>query len=176
MIKTFLLVLLLMITLSIVRHQNNKILVVLYSGFSLIAASLYFFNHAPDVALAEIAVGSAFMPLIFLIAISKQTTFTVMQQGHYQMEIKNFLDDFCQIENLKLKIIQSEDVFNDEAKGIHGVFRRQDIDVILNYHPKKQHYILTCKQSNVMTNKLLEMSLKYPSIKVVRTKDIDTMD
>lgn len=176
MIKTFLLILLLMVTISIVFQKNNRILVVLYSGFSLIAASLYFFNHAPDVALAEIAVGSAFMPLIFLIAISKQSTFTVMKQGQFQFEINDFLNDFCDLENLKLKLINSDDVHDDEAKGISGVFRRQDIDVIVNYHPKRQIYILTCKQSNVMTSKLQQMSEKYPKIKVVRTVDTDTMD
>lgn len=176
MIKTFLLILLLAITLGVVAQKNNQKLVVYYSVFSLIAASLYFFNNAPDVALAEISVGSAFIPLIFLIAISKQRTFTVMVYEVVKQDYLAFLDVFCNEENLKLKIIDAESVQDDEAKSIFGVFRRQDIDVIVHYNPRKERYTMTCKKSNVMSARFKELSEDFKDIRVIQAIDVETLD
>lgn len=176
MIKSFLLIVLLLLTINVVIQKNNQHLIVYFSIFSLVIASLYFFSYAPDVALAEIAVGSAFIPLIFLIAISKQRTFTILFQSDFDFEYHNFLEDFCKKENLKLKIIKSVDVKDDESNGVLGVFRRQDIDVIVDYNPKKKKYIMTCKQSNVMINRFEEIAIKYPKIRVVRIVDTNTLD
>lgn len=176
MIRTFLMVLLLIVTIGVVAQKNNQKLIVFFSVFSLLAASLYFYNHAPDVALAEIAVGSAFIPLIFLIAISKQRTFTVMLQSHVVFVYKDLLDEFCREENLKLKIIEETDVFDDEGKSIHGVFRRQDIDLIIGYNSKKKRYDMTCKKSNVMINRFEVLAQKYHKIRIIRIVDEVTID
>jgi len=176
MIKYSLMILLLSVTLAIVFEKNNKRIIIFFSVFSLIAASLYFYNHAPDVALAEIAVGSAFIPLIFLITISKQRTFTVMRRSERQFIYQDLLVEFCKNENLKLKLIDSEEVFDDEAKSIHGAFRRQDIDVIIVYNSKKKRYDMTCKKSNVMIDKFETLAQKYHGIRIVRLIDEETID
>ncbi|MBI9013326.1 MAG: DUF4040 domain-containing protein [Clostridiales bacterium] len=176
MIKYTLMILLLSVTLAIVFEKNNKRIIIFFSVFSLIAASLYFYNHAPDVALAEISVGSAFIPLIFLIAISKQRTFTVMKRSERPFVYQDLLVEFCKDENLNLKLIDSEEVYDDEAKSIHGAFRRQDIDVIIDYNAKKKRYDMICKKSNVMIDKFEALALKYHGIRIVRLIDEETID
>ncbi len=176
MIKIVLMLLLLVITTVVVIEKNNKRVIVFFSVFSLIAASLYFYNNAPDVALAEIAVGSAFIPLIFLITISKQQTFTVMMNTEKSFLYEDLLRQFCKDENLKLKIIHTEDVFNDEARSIHGAFRRQDIDIIVDYNSKKKRYDMTCKESNVMIERFERMTQKVHGIRIIRSTDEETID
>lgn len=176
MIKTFLLILLLFITLLTVVQKNNQKLVVYFSVFSLIAASLYFYNHAPDVALAEIAVGSAFIPLIFLIAISKQRTFTVMLDQSGGFIYQTLVDDFCTEENLKLKLIHAEDIDHDDAKSVSGVFRRLDVDMIINYNFKKKRYDLLCKSNNKLIDRFENQAQPYHKIKIIRLTDEDTLD
>ncbi|WP_240839546.1 DUF4040 domain-containing protein [Acidaminobacter sp. JC074] len=176
MIKIALMLLLLVITTVIVIEKNNKRVIVYFSVFSLIAASLYFYNDAPDVALAEIAVGSAFIPLIFLITISKQQTFTVMMNTDKEFIYEDLLVEFCKNENLKLKLINAKDVFDDEAKSIHGAFRRQDIDIIVDYNKKKKRYDMTCKESNVMIERFEKMTQKIHGIRIIRTVDEETID
>lgn len=176
MIKLALTLLLLFITLAVVFEKNNKRIIIYFSAFSINAASLYFYNNAPDVALAEIAVGSAFIPLIFLITISKQRTFTVMTTFDQSFEFKELFERFCKNENLKLKIISSKDVHDDEAKSIQGAFRRQDIDVIVDYNKKKKRYDMTCKESNVMIDRFESLAGKVHGIRIIRTVDDETID
>jgi uncharacterized MnhB-related membrane protein len=169
-------ILLLLVTLFIVLEKNNKRIIIYFSVFSLLAASLYFYNHAPDVALAEIAVGSAFIPLIFLITISKQRTFTVMMNSNKTFIYQELLIEFCKDENLKLKVINEGDVHNDEAKSIHGAFRRQDIDVIIDYNAKKKRYDMTCKESNLMIDRFEKLASNQHGIRIIRTTDDETID
>lgn len=175
MIKVLMLLLLLM-TIIIVMEKNNKRIIIYFSIFSLLAASLYFYNHAPDVALAEIAVGSAFIPLIFLITISKQRTFTVMLNTEKEFIFEDLVINFCKNENLELKLVNAKDVYDDETKSIHGAFRRHDIDVIVDYNPKKKRYDLTCKESNVMIDRFEQLATKEHGIRIIRTFDDETLD
>ncbi len=176
MIKLTLMILLLLVTIFIVLEKNNKRIIIYFSVFSLLAASLYFYNHAPDVALAEIAVGSAFIPLIFLITISKQRTFTVMMNSNKTFIYQELLIEFCKDENLKLKVINEKDVHNDETKSIHGAFRRQDIDVIIDYNAKKKRYDMTCKESNLMIDRFEKLASIQHGIRIIRTTDDETID
>ena len=176
MIKLTLMILLLLVTLFIVLEKNNKRIIIYFSVFSLLAASLYFYNHAPDVALAEMAVGSAFIPLIFLITISKQRTFTVMMNSNKSFVYHELLNEFCKNENLKLKVINEKDVQNDETKSIHGAFRHQDIDVIIDYNAKKKRYDMTCKESNLMIDRFEKLASKQHGIRIIRTTDDETID
>lgn len=176
MIRTFLMLLLLLVTIGVVLQKNHQKLIVFFSAFSLLAGSLYFYNHAPDVALAEIAVGSAFIPLIFLITISKQRTFTVMLHADVAFIFDDLFDEFCKEENLKLKVIEESAIFNDEARSVFGVFRRQDIDLIIGYNRKKKRYDMTCKKSNVMINRFEVIAQKYHKIRIIRIVDDAMID
>lgn len=175
MVNYVLLIMLLIITTAMVIEKNNTKVVIYFSVFSLIAASLYFYNHAPDVALAEIAVGSAFIPLIFLIAISKQRTFTIMTVTDQPFIYIELFNDFCRDENLKLKVISSDEVLY-EAPSIHGVFRRQDVDLIIDYSDENERFDMTGKKSNVLINKLEKQSKQYPGMRIIRIEDQETED
>ena len=65
-------VLLIFLSIFIIRSKNNLKAIIFFSTFSLVTASFYYFLKAPDLALAEAAIGSAIIPLIYIIAISKQ--------------------------------------------------------------------------------------------------------
>ena len=65
---------LLIIILIVIIFSKENLKIVIYSSvFSLICAILYFLCNAPDVALAEAAIGSAIVPLIYIISISKHS-------------------------------------------------------------------------------------------------------
>lgn len=176
MIKTFLLLLLFIVTLLTVVEKNNQKLVVYFSVFSLLAASLYFYNHAPDVALAEIAVGSAFIPLIFLIAISKQRTFTVLLNNTDDFTYQYLVDEFLLEENLKLKLLNTSNVDHEEAKSVSGVFRRLDVDLIIDYSHKKKKYYLLCKSGNKLIDRFEKKVSHVQKIRIIRHVDDVTID
>ena len=169
-------VLLLVLTLMIIKEKNNFKLVVLFSGFSLISAGIYFYNNAADVALAEIAVGSAFIPLIFLIAISKQRTFSVMNNTNQYFEYMDTLLEFCREENLKLKFYNENEIEDNETKSIQGAFRSKDIDLIIEYDERKKIYEVIGKKSSILIVKYKEMTKKNKRIHVVRMADVETID
>ena len=175
-IKYFFMILLLIVTIAIIIENNNYKLVIYFSVFSLIAASLYFYNHAPDVALAEIAVGSAFIPLIFLITISKQRTFTVMNNTKREFSYTNVLEEFCKKENLKLQFIFEGDVINDDSKGIYGVFRRRDIDLIIDYNIKKHRYEIVGKKDSILIDKFESTIKGINGINLIKMADVETVD
>lgn len=65
---------LLIIILIVIIFSKENLKIVIYSSvFSLICAILYFLYNAPDVALAEAVIGSAIVPLIYIISISKHS-------------------------------------------------------------------------------------------------------
>lgn len=63
--------LLILILLIIISTEDNLKVVIYVSMFSVISGILYYLYSAPDVALAEVAIGSAIVPLIYIISISK---------------------------------------------------------------------------------------------------------
>lgn len=77
MIENILYILLVIVAFRLVTDNSSIRLIVFFSAFSLVIAALYFFLFAPDVALAEIVVGSAFIPLIFIITTTRKLTYTV---------------------------------------------------------------------------------------------------
>src|SRR6056297_4159354 len=109
-LANFIQVLLIIITIDLVLNKNNTVVAILFSVSSLFLALLYFFNKAPDVALAEIAVGSAIMPLILIISISKQREYVVITHVKDEFinslsgEGRRVLQDFADKNNLELKI------------------------------------------------------------------------
>ena len=71
-------IVLIIIAIFIVLHKKNFTIIILISAFSLVAATLYTLNKAPDVAIAEVAIGSAIIPLIYVISISRQREFIIL--------------------------------------------------------------------------------------------------
>ena len=178
-------IMLLIISVMLIKEKNNLYIVIFFSVFSLVAASLYFYNAAPDVALAELSIGSAFIPLIFIITISKQKTFTVVadkeslyfcapqddkdQPGVCYM----LLDEFCQHYDLKLKLIQPD---IHENQTILGAFRSWSIDLIVKYESDSNRYYFIGKTTSLMMSRLDKMTEKYSNITVVKVRDYETED
>ncbi len=175
-LKYVLLILLCIISIAIVREKNHGRTIVLFSAFSLVAASLYFYHHGPDVALAEIVVGSALIPLIFLISISKQRTFTVINNIGEQFDQMEVLEQFCHDENLKLDIVDNNENESNTLKVMTGIFRRQDIDLIIDINAPKKKFILVGKKTNIMLGRLETRVSDIKNMELRLLSDRETID
>lgn len=178
-IGTLLQILMIIIAVIIIRNKDNLKIIIFFSVFSLITASLYFFNNAPDVALAEVAIGSAITPLIFIISISKQKDFIVIKHTKDDFfshsltktgEGYKFLKDFTMHYDLKLNI------YNNRFGSISGIFRSRNIDLIIDKSSITGKYILKGKESSILMNKLEQMALEEPYIEIVKISEGETYD
>ena len=172
-IETLLQFLLIITTLVIIFSKNNLKIIIFFSASSLITASLYFFNKAPDVALAEVAIGSAITPLIFLMAITRQKDFVVINRTEDDFFNKGlsrtgdgyrFLEKFTEHYQLKLSIYNKK-----LANGI-GVLRSGDVDLTIQMCPSTKKYLLKGKESNILMNKLEQMALEEPLIEILKVR------
>lgn len=179
MIEMPLVLMLLAVSIIMVREKNNLNLIIYYFVFSFLAASLYFLSKAPDIALAEIAVGCAFIPIIYIIAISKQNEFNVLlydgkealenlEYRVYYDELYYFLSEFCEEYSLDLKIITKKTTY---YPTVHGVFRPGNVDLIAAFNPDEEVLWIIGNKSNFMYPKLETISHKYENIMIVRVAD-----
>jgi len=172
-------ILLIIIAAVIVISKDNLQMVVFFAVFSLVTASLYYFNQAPDVALAEVAIGSAIMPLIFIISISRQREFIVISHvndeflsNHTYKIGKGYelLSEFTRHYGLKLKIYKSE------LGSLKGIFRSRNVDLIVEKCPSTHRYLLKGKESSILMNKLEQMTENEPLIEVIKIREGETDD
>ncbi len=172
-------ILMIIIALIIISNKDNLKIIIFFAVFSLVTASLYFFNNAPDVALAEVAIGSAITPLIFIISISKQKDFIVINHTeddffcHGLTETGDgykFLQNFTEHYNLKLNL------YSSSSGSIVGIFRSRNVDLIIDKSPSAGKYILKGKESNILMNKLEQLSLKEPLIEIMKINEGETND
>lgn len=170
-------ILLIIIALAVTFIKDNLKMVIFFSVFSLISASLYYFYRAPDLALAEAAIGSAIIPLIFIISISKQREFIVIT------DLKN--DDFLDVlpkEGKGYKLLSEfTDYYNlnlviteDRENTIFGIFRLKNVDLFVRKNDDK--YILEGKRTSIIMNKLAQMIDGYPEIDIVFIEEGETFD
>ena len=99
-----------------------------------------------------------------------------MNNTNRYFEYMETLIEFCREENLKLKYFNENEIIDDEAKSIHGAFRRKDIDLIIEYDERKKVYEIIGKKSNILIPKYKEMTRKNKKIHVVRIGDLETME
>lgn len=164
----FLQVLLVLVALAIIFHQNQFTIIILMSVFSLIVATLYMLNYAPDVAIAEVAINAAIIPLIYVIAISRQRELIVLDTLHHgqnlsietmQGEVYEFLRQFAKKQRLKINLccdltIHEKTLFDD-----------MNIDLIIYQNEDNpSHYILKGKSSSVLLSSLHLAKKPYQNI------------
>jgi uncharacterized MnhB-related membrane protein len=164
----FLQIFLVVIALAIIFHDNQFTIIILMSVFSLIAATLYMLNQAPDVAIAEVAINAAIIPLIYVIAISRQRELIVLDTLHHgqnlsidsmQGEIYVFLRQFAKKNRLKINLccdltIHEKTLFDD-----------MNIDLIIYQNEDNpSHYILKGKSSSVLLTSLQQAKASYSNI------------
>jgi len=176
LISNFLQILLIIITIVIVANKDNIKIVIFFSFSSLITALLYFLNKAPDVALAEVAIGSAIMPLILIISISKQREFVVI--SHIDDDFLTsqecigykLLEDFAKYYNLKLRI------YTSDINNLRGIFRENNVDLIVEKSKKSNKYLFKGKKSSILMNKLEQMAKNESIIKIIKVGENETHD
>lgn len=184
MVVIILLFILVILSIVIVKEENNLHLIIYFSIFSFTTASVYFLNHALDIALAEIAVGCAFVPLIYLITVSKQNTFTVLIDNEFLHDVsyKNndlykklifLLEDFCEYYTLELKIVTQKVKY---YPTVQGVFRPGNIDLIASLDEETNHLVITGNHSNIMIPRLDKMIRKYKNIDLIKVDEYEGLD
>ncbi|MFU8792734.1 MAG: Na(+)/H(+) antiporter subunit B [Acholeplasmataceae bacterium] len=181
-IESFALVLqimLIIVALFIVLHEKNFTIIILIAVFSLIAATLYTINQAPDVAIAEVAIGSAIIPLIYVISISRQREFIVLDKSRHgyidpdedlEGVVYDILNEFVKTYDLRLNVVcdieGSEQDLTDQL----------NVDLIIATDPKTEKFILKGKSSSVLLSKLTVLCKDQPKIDVIVFKDGDPID
>ena len=179
MIEIILIIMMFGVSIIMILEKNNLNLIIYYFVFSFLAASLYFLSKAPDIALAEIAVGCAFVPIIYIIAISKQNKFNVLlydgeealnnlEYRQYYDELYFFLSDFCSEYGLELNIITKKIKY---YPTVHGVFRPGNVDLIAAFNTDEEVLWIIGNKSNLMYPKLETISHSYENIMIVRVAD-----
>jgi len=76
------LIMLPVLALVALEIKNLLSAVIVLSAFSLVLSLIFYYLHAPDVAIAEAAIGSGFATVIFLIAIKKRGVLIMLTYPH----------------------------------------------------------------------------------------------
>ncbi len=174
-------ILLIMIAFAIVIHKNNGTIIILIASFSLVTASLYVINNAPDVAIAEVAIGSAIIPLIYVISISRQREFIVLDKAMDDFIIRDnaltgigyvILKRFSDFYHLELNITNDPMYYKEGASKDQVLTEQTNVDLIITKDPQNENgYVFKGKASNVLMNKLEELIKDYDNIRIVKFKD-----
>lgn len=162
-------VLLIVIAIAIVFHKRNFTIIILIATFGLVAAILYLMNKAPDVAIAEVAIGSAIIPLIYVVSISRQREFIVLDRAQdgfitygetFSGEGYEILDQFVKSYDLSLNLCV--DIRGSEQ----DLTSQLNVDLIITKDTTRNLYILKGKSSSVLMSKLRQMVKDKPNIRV----------
>ncbi len=162
-------ILMIIVTLFIVFHKKNFTIIILISVFSLLAATLYTMNHAPDVAIAEVAIGSAIIPLIYVISISRQREFIVLDKSrHGVIDPDEVLEGV--VYDILAKFVDAYDLRLNVCCDIEGkekdLTNQLNVDLIIVYDDIHDKYTLKGKASSVLMSKLRKMVSEHPKIDV----------
>ena len=125
MLENTLLIALIALSVWMLTVKKRFNLILGMSAFSLLVAALYAYYSALDVALAEVAVGSAIVPIIFVIATSHQRKFFVYVDGGisekaFETRCKPVLESFCENQGLKLIICKPENKVHFKDVWVHS--------------------------------------------------------
>lgn len=177
-IATALQVLLIVIAITVIFHKENFTIIIYISAFGLVAAILYAMNQAPDVAIAEVAIGSAIIPLIYVISIARQREYIVLDRVNHDrfeldeenLKIYELLNAFVEVHDLKLNV--TSDIVGDD----YTLTDELNVDLILSYDDTLKKFVLKGKQSSILVSKLKKASEAYPFLEVVALKDGELLD
>ncbi len=163
------------IAVVVVLQKNNSTIVLLVVAFSLVVSGLYVINHAPDVAIAEVAIGAAIIPLIYVISISRQREFIVLDRAMDDFIISNndftgigyvLLKRFTDYYHLELNICNDPGLCSWEAGPDKVICEKTNVDLIVSRDEEKGVYQLKGKESSLLMTKLAQMAEDYDDIEV----------
>ena len=178
-------ILLIILAIAIVVHRNNGTIIILITSFSLVTASLYIMNKAPDVAIAEVAIGSAIIPLIYVISISRQREFIVLDKAMDDFIISDnqftgvgyiLLKRFSDLYHLELNITNDARLCSLGAGRDQLLCEQTNVDLIVVKDEETNKYILKGKKSSILLQKLASMAKDYDNVEVIQFKDRDFGD
>jgi uncharacterized MnhB-related membrane protein len=166
---------LIVLAIAIVLHKNNGTIIILIASFSLVTASLYIINRAPDVAIAEIAIGSAIIPLIYVISISRQREFIVLDKVMDDFIITDdqlsgigyvLLHRLTDFYHLELNITNDSGLCQLDENMDKVVCEQTNVDLIIAKDPKTGQYVFKGNKSSVLMRKLETIVSPFDNIKV----------
>lgn len=176
---------LIVLAIAIVLHKNNGTIIILIASFSLVTASLYIVNRAPDVAIAEIAIGSAIIPLIYVISISRQREFIVLDKVMDDFIITDdklsgigyvLLHRLTDFYHLELNITNDSGLCQLDEHMDKVVCEQTNVDLIITKDPDTGHYIFKGNKSSVLMRKLETIVSPFDNIKVELFEGSDLHD
>ncbi|MDO9591998.1 MAG: DUF4040 domain-containing protein [Erysipelotrichaceae bacterium] len=160
--------------LMTLRTRHNFKLILYFTAFSFTAATLYLLHQAPDISLAEIAVGCAFIPLIYTIAIMKQNILNVVVKATMngdtaidQEKLSAFmarLGEFGKSYGLEPKLIGGE---KGRISTVAGIFRPGSADLLLEYDALTDSIRVEGNESNWMIEALERWLEHEPGVEFV---------
>ncbi len=177
-ISTIFQILLIIISVAIVLHKENFTIVILIVSFGLVAATLYALNQAPDVAIAEVAISSAIIPLIYVISISRQREFIVLNRVNHEIpgldemndEILSILKNFVSNYNLRLN-------WSSNIKGsAEELTTELNVDLIISYNVELKRFEFNGKSSSILMTRLKHMTKDCSYISVITLKEGEDFD
>jgi len=146
MIEAILLVLLMIIALMAVSTDNLLRTIIYSEVFSLILALLFLYYNAPDVALAEAAIGVGLSTIMYLVALKKVQMYDICYVDEsairfdddnihaIQNKVLSSLEKFIeQSEELEPRITYSNYDFNTIAEDEHDIIIRKIGDTFYFY-------------------------------------------
>ncbi len=146
---------LIILSLLIVFENNIRRTVVYASAFSVLISFAYFLLAAPDVALAEIIIGSTLSTIILLVAIKKYRLFTVYLVSSKEPSRKNREQTLLQqMERIILKHELQLQVIRTHEK-VADIKTEHAYDLIVE--EEKETYILHGVENSYLVNELKEV-------------------
>lgn len=140
-------------TIALIFQKNLFYCVVIITISSIISAVLFVIFNAPDIALAEIAVGCALIPFVYIISITKQKDFLILDQirDESSQHIIEAFDEFCSDKKLRLKVLTEG---YTEEYSLSNVLRVKNIDMVIN--KSDDIYEIACKSSSDINDQAIK--------------------
>ena len=176
MLKLFFHLLSIMVGIYMIKEDDYLSIIIAFAIFSLFSSVIYFLDFAPDVAIAEIAISSAIIPLIFIVAVSKQREYIVVGDVFSEGELSNkeyivnILEEFTNQYGLKLHIIS-----NSEDLEIGGVFRTANVDLYVKTLEIGDKYFFIGKESNIVMINMEKQLAANDNINVILMPNIEQL-
>lgn len=164
---------LIVIAIAVVLHKENFTIIIYIASFGLIAAILYTLNQAPDVAIAEVAIGSAIIPLIYVVSISRQREYIILDRvnhNRYDLDEQNIilyekLSEFVLKHDLKMNVCADMEGY-DEL-----ITKELNVDLIISYNDETKKFELKGKSSSILVKQLKETCNVLDFVDVIFLKE-----
>lgn len=177
MFQSFLFISVLIVSLFVVLTENMRHSVIFLGVFSLIMALIYLDFNAPDVALAEAAIGVGLSTVMYLVALKKIRVYDIC----YINEEEDFNDEY--IHNFRNRVIRPLELYLEHTEevepqltytnhSIEEVIREDSHDFII-YQKGMQTYVLGEKSDHIFQDVVKNIDNLIPDMTNVEVKYLE---